>query len=81
MEQAACRHEDPELFFPVSMHGVAIATIAEAKAICHLCPVRGRCLEYALSVPAVDGIWGGMDEDERRTLLRRSRRGAQPHVP
>ena len=42
---AACLHADPNLFFPVSMNGRAILQVADAKAICALCPVPGECLE------------------------------------
>jgi WhiB family redox-sensing transcriptional regulator len=62
-EQAACRGEDPELFFPVSRSGEAEKA---AKAICKRCPVRLSCLSNA----AEFGIWGGLNEDERRALRR-----------
>jgi hypothetical protein len=39
---AACRHEDPELFFPFSP-----ASVAQAKTVCGECPVRAACLAYA----------------------------------
>ena len=42
-----------------------------AKAICATCPVRGLCLEYALAVREPYGIWGGLNEYERRRLLPR----------
>lgn len=72
MAGAACCHEDPELFFPVSMKGAGLEQVADAKAICAICSVHGRCLEYALALPAESGIWGGMDEDDRRTLRGRA---------
>ena len=34
------------------------------------CPVRPECLEYALEVRETHGIWGGLNEMERRALLR-----------
>ena len=71
MTKAACLDEDPDLFFPVGTTGISLAQVAEAKAVCAWCPVRGRCLDYALSIPSAAGIWGGLDEDERRVLLRR----------
>lgn len=64
--RAACRGEDPELFFPVGP--AARAQIAEAKKICARCPVRRACLVFALATGQGHGIWGGLTEDERRRL-------------
>jgi Transcription factor WhiB len=33
--------------------------------------VRVQCLEYALAVGETHGIWGGLNELERRRLARR----------
>ena len=44
---AACRHADPELFFPVSASGPSLDQIIQAKAICARCPVRQQCLAFA----------------------------------
>jgi hypothetical protein len=35
--------------------------------------VREACLQYALATNQSDGIWGGMDSQERRRLRRRIR--------
>ncbi len=40
-----------------------------AKAICATCPVRQPCLDYALRIREPHGIWGGLNEAERRQLL------------
>jgi WhiB family redox-sensing transcriptional regulator len=63
---AACRHADPELFFPVSLSGPALDQIMQAKAICACCPVRRQCLAFALNTRQDHGVWGGMTEQERR---------------
>ena len=42
-----------------------------ARAVCAGCPVRLACLEYALAVRERHGIWGGLNELERRRLLQR----------
>lgn len=73
LEQAACRDQDPELFFPISAKGPGAAQAAEAKAVCARCPVREPCLAYALATDQGAGIWGGLTEDERRSLRRRRR--------
>lgn len=72
--RAACRSEDPELFFPVGKTGPYIEQIADAKAMCRRCPVSTECLSWALASGQDSGVWGGMDEDERRLLKRRNAR-------
>lgn len=74
---AACRGEDPELFFPVGSTGPAAAQVDGAKQICAQCPVREACLEFALRTGQNYGIWGGLTEDERRKLRRRRRAAAR----
>ncbi|NIJ13789.1 WhiB family redox-sensing transcriptional regulator [Saccharomonospora amisosensis] len=74
--RAACRDEDPELFFPVSDVGPGAVQTERAKAVCASCPVRARCLEYALENGLDYGIFGGMTERERRELTREHRRRA-----
>jgi WhiB family transcriptional regulator, redox-sensing transcriptional regulator len=72
--RAICRDEDPELFFPVGTSGPALLQIAEAKTVCRRCPVVSECLTWALESGQDAGVWGGMSEDERRALKRRSTR-------
>ncbi|OXM73455.1 MULTISPECIES: WhiB family transcriptional regulator [Amycolatopsis] len=71
---AACRDEDPELFFPVSEMGPGARQVARAKAVCASCPVRAECLAYALDTGLDNGIFGGTTEGERRSLIRSRRR-------
>jgi WhiB family redox-sensing transcriptional regulator len=70
--RAACRDEDPELFFPVGNSGPALLQIAEAKTVCRRCPMVSGCLSWALESGQDAGVWGGMSEDERRALKRRN---------
>ncbi|MGW0856916.1 WhiB family transcriptional regulator [Streptomyces sp. NPDC002690] len=74
--RAACREEDPDLFFPIGSTGPALVQAEEAKAVCHACPVREQCLRWALDNNQDAGVWGGLAEDERRALKRRDRRRA-----
>ena len=62
---AACLSADPDLFFPISSSGPALAQVAEAKAICAGCQVRRECLGFALRTHQVHGVWGGLSEQER----------------
>ncbi|MEV5140033.1 WhiB family transcriptional regulator [Streptomyces syringium] len=71
---AVCREEDPELFFPVGNTGPSLLQIEEAKAVCRRCPVREQCLQWALESGQDAGVWGGLSEDERRSLKRRAAR-------
>ncbi|MDX3770668.1 WhiB family transcriptional regulator [Streptomyces sp. NBC_01707] len=75
--QAACRGEDPDLFFPIGSTGPALVQTEEAKAVCRGCPVRELCLEWAMEHGQDSGVWGGLGEAERRALKRRTRRRAQ----
>jgi WhiB family redox-sensing transcriptional regulator len=65
---AACFTADPELFFPISSSGPALRQVARAKAICARCEIQPACLGYALDAGPIQGVWGGMTEEERRLL-------------
>jgi len=71
--QAACRGLDPEVFFPDEEE----AGDAD-NAICIRCPVRQPCLEWALASREKQGVWGGLDEEERREIRRARRRSLVP---
>ena len=72
--KAACLTVDPELFFPIGNTGPAITQVAEAKAVCRECEVVGICLQWAIDNNQDSGVWGGMSEEERRSLKRRAAR-------
>lgn len=76
--RAACREEDPELFFPIgdTNRGPARLQAEEAKAVCRRCEVIDTCLEWA-STTGQEGVWGGTTDDERRALIRRAKRTAR----
>ena len=71
---AACLDENPELFFPIGNTGPALRQIENAKAVCHRCEVVATCLSWAIASGQDAGVWGGLSEDERRALKRRSAR-------
>nr|WP_314223699.1 WhiB family transcriptional regulator [Streptomyces sp. DSM 40713] len=71
--RAVCREEDPELFFPIGNTGGALLQIEEAKAVCRRCQVIEQCLQWALE-SGQEGVWGGLSEDERRSMKRRAAR-------
>lgn len=76
--RAACRGEDSALFFAPSHFERKHEKDARergAKKLCAICPVRIDCLEYAIRIREPHGVWGGLNEQERRMLIReRSRR-------
>lgn len=70
--KAACRGPQAEVFFPppsFERKNDKRSRELQAKDICRTCPVRNPCLEYAISIKEQHGIWGGLNEAERRTLL------------
>lgn len=78
--RAACRDEDPELFFPVGNTGPALCQIEDAKAVCRRCDVVDQCLQWALESGQDAGVAGCMSEDERRALKRRVQRAYQAQL-
>jgi WhiB family redox-sensing transcriptional regulator len=71
-DEAACRDEDTDIFFPLTDEDAG-----PALAICATCPVREECLEFALITRQDDGVWGGLTETQRRRLRRRRREQAR----
>ncbi|MDQ1698326.1 MAG: WhiB family transcriptional regulator, redox-sensing transcriptional regulator [Frankiaceae bacterium] len=67
--RAACLSAEPEVFFPVGTGGVALDEVSAAKRICAVCAVQPECRDYALRTRQPFGVWGGLDEDERRSVL------------
>lgn len=68
MVRGACLRTDPESFFPDGFGKRTAELVQAAKRVCDSCLVRQLCLEWALTVPETDGIWGGTTPDERRGL-------------
>ena len=71
--QGACLTADPDLFFPVGSGRPDRARSEQARQVCRGCSARTECLDWAIDVGATDGIWGGLDELERRALQRERR--------
>lgn len=64
-DEGLCAQTDPEAFFPDKG-----GSTRDAKSICGGCVVRHECLWRALEAKERFGIWGGLSERERRSLLR-----------
>ncbi|MEV6569975.1 WhiB family transcriptional regulator [Streptomyces sp. NPDC051577] len=70
-DDALCRRSpDPSSFFPVGTTAPARAATERAKTYCGFCPVRAACARWALAENMEFGVWGGLDENERRSLRR-----------
>jgi len=70
--KAACRGPHAAVFFPPAYFerkDEKAEREERAKAICGQCAVRKPCLEFSLEIREPHGIWGGLNEIERRTLL------------
>ncbi len=69
-DDAACKDANPDNFFPDSYRGIDAFAVQAAKKVCARCPVADACLHAALERRETEGVWGGLDPDERRELLR-----------
>jgi WhiB family redox-sensing transcriptional regulator len=72
--KAACRGPQAVVFFPPNhfeRKDEKIERESRAKAICRGCSVQEPCLDYAVRIKEQHGIWGGLNELERKQLLAR----------
>jgi WhiB family redox-sensing transcriptional regulator len=70
--KAACRGPQAAVFVPPSQFerkDEKLEREERAKEICQGCSVREPCLDYAVSIREPHGIWGGLNELERKQLL------------
>ena len=67
-QRAACRDIGPAVFFPAGNPKLAGVDEERAKGLCSSCPVRARCLAFAIEHGEADGVWGGLSAEERRPL-------------
>ena len=65
-DQAACHGLPMEWFFPEKPNGDT--SYDQGKRVCATCPVTEQCLAHALKTGEAHGIWGGLNEVERRAL-------------
>lgn len=72
MFEAACRNEDPALFYDTDneTNQARWQRTLQAKAVCMRCPVRRDCLTTAMENQEAYGVWGGMTAPERWQLAK-----------
>jgi WhiB family redox-sensing transcriptional regulator len=73
IDKKNCTPEDAAVFF-------SEADTKLAKEICEDCPVKRECGEFALYYPEPHGVWGGMDEKERKQIRKRLKLGSYDEV-
>ena len=81
--QARCREGDAEHFFApahVECKPDKDAREEQARALCRSCAVQRVCLEWSLVVQEPHGIWGGLNELERRRALRLRTTAPEPSL-
>lgn len=68
VDDAACKDVPPDDFFSDNKDA-----IARAVAFCLRCPVREKCLEFALATDTTYGMYGGCTPSERKRIADRRR--------
>ena len=66
MENAKCRKPNNIHWFPEPGES---HFVPQAKKFCGDCPVRERCLRWALTNSIPFGVWGGKSATDRKNLL------------
>jgi WhiB family redox-sensing transcriptional regulator len=80
MTDALCRKpSQQDLWFPEKHPddpdmSMVTALARKAKEVCNLCPVKNRCLDWALANDEQWGIWGGVNMSPTRTWHRKKMR-------
>lgn len=69
-----CRNVPADVFFPTSDDDL------DEAPICRHCPVRQHCAAYAIALPELLGVWGGLSEQDRRQA-RNSRKHPRNKTP
>ncbi len=80
---AQCRGEHAVHFFPPThFERKPEKDLREgaARTLCRTCPVLRECLQHSLQTGEPHGIWGGLNELERRRLLRKRAAEQQPQT-
>ena len=74
IDDAPCQTVDPEIFFP---DPTDVIGIKKAKTLCGSCDqeIKNKCLSFALTNKIHYGVWGGLTEIERKSLIRQQYRG------
>lgn len=73
MFEGSCGQVGPRWFFPDededAPRGRGMSYL-EGRKVCADCPVRAKCLQYALDTRQEHGLWGGVSPRERNRMLK-----------
>lgn len=72
-QQGLCWGANVDLWYPTRDESEG----HQAETVCHGCPVRTECLEYALDNNEDIGIWGGTSARQRRRIRQARRRAGR----
>ena len=78
--RAACRGPQAVVFFPpgsTERKEEKRRREAKAKDICRTCVVIDDCFDYAISIREPHGIWGGLNELERKNYMEDAKATAE----
>ncbi len=70
MSKAACIGWPPTWWFPETAVAYEAPETEKAKRICYMCPVRHKCLQWALKHTDQHGIYAGLTPEQRRQVRR-----------
>jgi WhiB family redox-sensing transcriptional regulator len=73
--KAACRGPHAVVFFPpahAERKDERTARERAAKEMCRTCVVIQTCRDYAVRIREANGIWGGLNEAERRQIIEQA---------
>ena len=78
-DDAYCKGSVVDFFPEVGFNG----KVVPAMAMCEACPVREKCLNFAVVNNIQWGIWGGKTAANRRSMKRYNyaRNGHEPRLP
>lgn len=72
MSKAACLGHPPTWWFPEGHDAYERPETEKALRICYTCPVRHKCLQWALKHTDQHGIYAGLTPEQRREVRRRN---------
>lgn len=72
MAEAACRGMPARLFF--APRSRRVPDYREGRKVCEGCDVRLACARFAIDERIEDGLWGGLDEQQRSRVWKKRQR-------
>lgn len=77
-EHAACLQIDTSFFFPNSSSTSKLPSAStaweRARMVCDACPVKGKCLDFAIKWRLGSGMYGGKTPEERNKIRQQRRK-------